>query len=378
MKAKMTLGKMMLMLLAIMLLFTGCGKAEVKINFPGGDYVMVSETEAAKMLEEGTIDEEYNFIAGIGIGISQEEMAATETVGYVVETSRFYYNQLTKVEKEIYDNLMKSSELFIENQNVFCCSYDGKDGIRPEYNEFVTRAVYAYMYDNPMVSMWLNSMEMTFDVESVYINGEYSHIGKINLYLTPNRDTGRYADFATPDEARTAIKTVETEVKAFVNTLTGTDEEKYTQIHDWIIDGATYDETTSVPNLRSVYGAIIQKNCVCAGFAYAYKYIADVAGLNVLYVTGIGQDEPHAWNHTWVNQTWMLTDVTWDVKPIIVMVQSEEPVNEYINEKGVWVQEFGFVSSEQVNHTYLFVDIQEEANRHEHVEEDELGFEYLR
>lgn len=378
MKTKMALGKMMLMLMAILLLLTGCGEKEIKIEFAGGDYIMVSETEAAQMQEEGIVDDDYNFIGGVGIGISQDEMATTEVVSCNVDTSRYYYNQLNEVEQEIYDNLMKSRELFIDNQNILCCSYDGGEGIRPEYNDYVTRAVHAYMFDNPLSSMWLNSMEMKFDVESVYINGEYSHIGKINLYLTPSNETGRYADFQSPEEARAAIASVEAETKAFVETLTGTDEEKYTLIHDWIIEGATYDETTSVPNLRSVYGAIIQKNCVCAGFAYAYKYVADIAGLNVLYVTGIGQDKPHAWNHTWVDGTWMLTDVTWDVTPITVWTQSKEPTNEYINEDGMLVQEYGYVSTKEVNYNYLFVDIQEEASRQEHVEEEELGFEYLR
>lgn len=378
MKTKMTLGKMMLMLMAVLLLLTGCGEEEIKINFPGGDFIMVSETEATQMQEEGIVDYEYNFIGGVGIGISQDEMAATEVVSCDVDTSRYYYNQLNEVEQEIYDNLMKSRELFIENQDILCCSYDGENGARPEYNDYINRAVHAYMFDNPLSSMWLNSMEMKIDVESVYINGEYSHIGKFCIYLTPSNETGRYADFESPEEARIAIEAVEAETKAFVKTLSGTDEEKYTLIHDWIIEGATYDETISVPNLRSVYGAIIQKNCVCAGFAYAYKYVADVAGLNVLYVTGIGQDEPHAWNYTWVNGTWMLTDVTWDVEPIISMVQSEEPTNEYINEDGMLVQEFGFISTERVNHNYLFADIQDEASRQEHVVEDELGFEYLR
>ena len=378
MKTKMALGKMMLMLMALVMLLTGCGDKEIKINFAGGDFIKVSETEATKMQEEGIVDGEYNFIVGAGIGISQNELAATEVVSCDVDTSRYYYNQLNEVEQEIYDNLMDSTELFIENQNILCCSYDGKDGIRPKYNDYVTRAVHAYMFDNPLASMWLNSMEIKFDVENVYINGEYSHIGKICLYLTPNNKTGRYADFESPEEARAAIEAVEAETKAFVKTLSGTDEEKYTLIHDWIIEGATYDETASVSNLRSVYGAIIQKNCVCAGFAYAYKYVADVAGLNVLYVTGIGQDDSHAWNHTWVDGTWMLTDVTWDVNPLITMVQSEEPTNEYINEDGVWVREYGFVSIERVNHTYLFADIQDEASRHEHIEEEELGFVYLR
>ena len=44
---------------------------------------------------------------------------------------------------------------------------------------------------------------------------------------------------------------------------------------------ASYDETNSVSNLRSVYDVIIQKNCVCAGFEYAFKYVADEAAIGV-------------------------------------------------------------------------------------------------
>ena len=376
MKTKMTLGKMILMLLAVVLLLTGCGSnKEIKINFPGGDYIMVPETEAHKMQEEGVVDDEFNFITPT---LSQDELAATEPAICSVDTRRFYYNQLTDIEKEIYDVLMDSQELFIENKQILCCTYDAENGIDPKYNDYVMRAVYAYMYDNPMSSMWLNSMHISCDYEAVYINGEYSHIEDFKLYLNPSEETGRYADFVNPNEARAAIRAVEEEVHAFVKTLSGTDEEKYTQIHDWIIDGATYDETLCVPNLRSVYGAIIQKNCVCAGFAYAYKYIADEAGLNVVYVTGIGKDEPHAWNHTWVNGEWVLTDVTWDVNPIITMVPSEEGTREYINEDGMLVVEHAYVSEKTANHTYLFADIEDEVARQEHVEDEEYGFEYLR
>lgn len=376
MKTKMTLGvKIQMLVLALMIALglAGCGKNEVTIHFGGGETLQVSETEATEMQEDGLIDEN-NFY--VGESVSQDEMGKAPECD--VDTRKFYYDQLTDIEQEIYDNLMNSTELFIDNQNVFCCSYGGEEGVKSEYHDYITRAVYAYMYDNPLSSLWLNRMEITIDMQTVYVNGEYSHIESFDLYLTPAKETGRYADFETPAETRAAIKAVESEVKSFVSTLTGTDEEKYTQIHDWIIAGASYDDTVSVPNLRSVYGAIIQKNCVCAGFAYAFKYVADEAELNAVYVTGIGQDEPHAWNHVWLNNSWMLVDVTWDLHPILVFTATEEPTREYINEDGYLVQEYDYVSTEESNYNYLFVDIQEEAANGMHLEESELGFKYLR
>ena len=368
---KMTFGKILCCVIVIMLMLVGCGNDDVVMEFTNPDTAtnpaeyVVEET----LIEEDTVEMTENFLP-------DEETIVQMTCD--VDVRKFYYEQLNDIEKEIYDSLMNSQELFIENKEILCCSYTGENGYDSSYEEYCLRAFYAYMFDNPMASMWVNSVTFKAGMTCTYVNGEYSHIESMELYIVPGEENGRYADFANPDETRKAIAEVESEVYSFVETLTGTDEEKLTQIHDWIIDGAEYDETISVPNLRSVYGAIVQKNCVCAGFAYAYKYVADVAGLDVLYVSGIGDGEPHAWNHAFVNGEWVLVDVTWDVNPNMVSYETDVTVNEYINEEGMLVIEYhyGYETKEEVNHNYLFVDIVEEHVTGAHINDTELGFSY--
>lgn len=370
---KMTLGKVMCCLLVLVLLLTGCGigNGDVVMEFtnPGTATVPTEYVVEETLFKEDSVEMTENFLP-------DEENLVQVTCD--VDVRKFYYEQLNDIEKEIYDVLMNSKELFIENEEFFCCSHSGEEEYDALYQEYVSRAFYAYQFDNPMASMWVKSLEIRIDIVCAYVNGEYSHRESSRLYIAPDEETGRYADFATPDETRKAIAEVESEVASFVETLTGTEEEKYTKIHDWIIDGAVYDKTISVPHLRSVYGAIIQKNCVCAGFAYAYKYVADVAGLNVLYVNGLGDGESHAWNHVFVNGDWKLVDVTWDVNPIMVKYETGVTTNEYINEDGMLVIEYTYEYDyrEEANYTYLFADIVEEAEKGAHINDTVLGFSY--
>lgn len=367
MKKNALVKSMLACVLACLAFLTGCGKnEEMPINYETAETYSVIGEDVVH------VDEQVDETTEPTQVYEQVEVSATPDV----DSRTFYYDQLSDVEQEIYDNLMASQELFIENQDVLCYSYSGENGIVFSYQDCVERAFFAYLYDNPLATMWVNKVEYSVGYTSAYVNGEYSHIESIELYITVPEKEGRYADFLTPEETREALALVEIEAKSFVETLTGTDEEKLTQIHDWIIEGAEYDDTMSVPNLRSVYGAIIQKNCVCAGFAYAYKYVADLADLDVLYITGIGIDEPHGWNHAFVNGNWKLVDVTWDVNPISKGVLSEVPTNEYINEDGMLVVEYEYIFTDEVNHTYLFADIQEEYEKGEHINESEFGFVY--
>ena len=372
---KMTLDKVVCCLLALVILLTGCGNKndDVVIEFTNHDAVtatisteyLVEET----LIEEGSVELTENILP-------DEEVLTQMTCD--VDVRKFYYEQLNDIEKEIYDSLMNSKEQFIENEEILCYSYSAEKGYDRIYEEYATRAFFAYLYDNPMATMWVNSLTFKTGVTSVYVDGEYSHLASVDLYIIPQDNIGRYGDFATPDETRKAIVEVEKEVASFVETLTGTEEEKYIKIHDWLIDGAEYDETGTVSNLRSVYGAIVQKNCVCAGYAYAYKYVADMADLNVLYVHGLGDGGAHAWNHVFVNGEWKLVDVTWDVNPIMVSYETGVTTEEYINEEGMLVVEYTYEYDyrEEVNHTYLFLDIVEQVKNGEHIHDTELGFSY--
>ena len=70
------------------------------------------------------------------------------------------------------------------------------------------------------------------------------------------------------------------------------------------VDAEYYDSFTA-------YGALINGKCVCAGYAAAFKLLADEAGLHAIVVTGILEGSlSHAWNKVCIDGEWEIVDVT--------------------------------------------------------------------
>lgn len=222
----------------------------------------------------------------------------------------YYYNQLNDAEKRLYDDLIDSTSKFLNGEDITLtlCTYDeeNKKGYL-EYFYFVKRVIKAYTYDNPEAVVWFENYNRTYYIadskDYVYMN------------LVPK----------TPAEATSSLNAsnIEKELTAlhdkaqnFVKGLTGTDAEKVKQINNWIIANASYDDTLSFPDRDNIYGPLMKNTAICSGYSYAFKYLADMAGLNVIYVTGKVYDDklndfmPHAWNLVCIDENWFLVDVT--------------------------------------------------------------------
>lgn len=244
-----------------------------------------------------------NFIISILIIASFTSLAKAsynEPVFY-----RHYYNQLDTVQKEIYDNLIKSQEKFLNGEEVVftIASYNVKTGVNlKDYVNLVQKARKAYIYDNPEVDIWLDYYKCSL----------FSKSGSIYLKLEKK-------EAQKPDSMKQMVEEFKKKSVEFISNLSGTDEQKLKAIHDTIIENAIYDSTISKPNTRTAYGTIIEGRSVCSGFAYAYKYLADLAGLDVMYVVGNLYDKNsekynlHAWNIVYVNNEYLLVDVTLDL-----------------------------------------------------------------
>ena len=93
-----------------------------------------------------------------------------------------------------------------------------------------------------------------------------------------------------------------------------TEFEKALIIHDWLTFNLDYDFTYS--NFY-VEETLTDRRCVCQGYALTFKMMCEMAGLDVIYVTGTGknsygQTESHAWNQVKIDGKWYNVDVTWD------------------------------------------------------------------
>ena len=87
-------------------------------------------------------------------------------------------------------------------------------------------------------------------------------------------------------------------------------------LHDYLVSHVTYNwdvaTTGKITNSRvySAYGALVEGDAVCQGYALAYRLLLTELGINC---TTISSDVmKHMWNAVELDGTWYHVDVTWD------------------------------------------------------------------
>ncbi len=108
-----------------------------------------------------------------------------------------------------------------------------------------------------------------------------------------------------------AKENVQTQVQSILNGIQQltTDAEKEKYIHDALVERVTYDVNTDMS--QSAYSALVNGKSVCAGYARAFQYLMQQAGIPCYYCTGYS-GEDHAWNIVKLGMDYYNTDVTWD------------------------------------------------------------------
>lgn len=96
------------------------------------------------------------------------------------------------------------------------------------------------------------------------------------------------------------------------------DYDKALALHDALTDRVEYVKTDMA---HTAYGALVEGNAVCDGYAKAYQCLLREAGITSHLVTGYstspytGEPEGHAWNLVELDGQYYYTDVTWDDQP---------------------------------------------------------------
>ncbi len=88
-------------------------------------------------------------------------------------------------------------------------------------------------------------------------------------------------------------------------------------LHDTLINAIDYaldenDQPEDAHWAHSIVGVFTAKGAVCEGFAKAYQLLMNLCEEEILYVSGYGNGEAHAWNVICIEGTWYGVDVTWD------------------------------------------------------------------
>lgn len=90
-------------------------------------------------------------------------------------------------------------------------------------------------------------------------------------------------------------------------------------LHDYLVLHCAYDwyvangEDAPSYNVYTAYGALMEGNAVCQGYALAYNLLLNKVGIKTDYVTStIPGRGGHGWSLVKIEDTWYHVDVTWD------------------------------------------------------------------
>ncbi|MBR3254750.1 MAG: hypothetical protein IKF97_00765 [Clostridia bacterium] len=249
---------------------------------------------------------------------------STSQINYdSISVNKYFYNQLDSTSQIIYKAFesnkqnMKTGTFKIALGDSFTNVLSRTNG-QDELGDYYQSAIEAYLYDNPDV-FYLSPNKM-------YLNIETTTRGNSKTYNT-FIDCGEQANYFTDEfnskyEVETAVQTLESIKQQVLSKRTGNTYEDIKMVHDYLINSIDYDNTVSEKNIYNIYGALVNKKCVCEGYAKALKYLLDGMGIDNTLVIGTatntdGQSENHAWNYVKLNGVWYAIDSTWD-DPIII------------------------------------------------------------
>lgn len=237
--------------------------------------------------------------------------------------NKYFYNQLDKYSKIIYNALdenkenMKSGTYEINLGTEFSDVLSNANG-QNELGDYYQTAIEAYSYDNPDV--------FYIDFQKLYLNIETTTRGTKKTYKVflnaGNSQNYLESQFQTKESVDIALNEIQKIIAYFVQNKKQDTYQNIKLVHDYLVETIDYDQSTSRTNTYNLYGALVEKNCVCEGYAKAFQYLMDGLNIPCTIVAGNGTNsegvtESHAWNYVQLNGNWYAVDVTWD-DPILV------------------------------------------------------------
>jgi transglutaminase/protease-like cytokinesis protein 3 len=196
-----------------------------------------------------------------------------------------YYEMLDDNQKKLYAQMYKTAETAESSFTPFSDTVNQED---------VDTAFHAMCYDHPEL-FWMDGQ---------YSVSYYEESGKIiSVQL-------EYSDLANDlDQAKKDFDDgVSQIVSGALAQQTDLDKERY--VHDTLISLLDYSLSSDLN--QSAYSAFVTHQTVCAGYAKAFQYCMTQLGIPCYYVTGVSENQDHAWNIVYIDGVYRNVDVTWD------------------------------------------------------------------
>lgn len=284
--------------------------------------VAKADSQAIMMIEPVALPEDdYEFDENQNtIQITPKEPEPEPPV--VTSNEEFYYTQLESNSKGIYTALKNGKNSLIygnkpinipNNLREIILDSNGEEKIKGIF----TIAMNAFEYDNPEV--------FYIDYSKFTLYYEDDGLGNYKNYLKNGDEVNNYYEdaFSNESDVKKAQEEIDLIVEGIIEDANNmnSDYDKIKYVHDWLVKNIEYDETLNKANRNNIYGAFVEKQVTCGGYAKAFKYIMDKLNIECIIVQGKATDngntEYHAWNFVKLNREWYGIDCTWD-DPVIV------------------------------------------------------------
>ena len=289
----------------------------------------VGKAITEKIDEKEKLNTNLNYDSDIDIDIdssdilNQQNKQMSDSINNEQNINTFFYKQLNTNQKIIYDGLRENKQ-FLKKGNYVINFKDkfsktlqqenGSDILGDDYQA----AIEAVIYDKPdLFYLDIKKMYLNMESKTKFFKTTY------NVYIAPSNENNYLLDeFKSEEQIDSSIVQIEKIKNKIINNLNGTDYQNILYIHDYLIDNIEYDTTYEKEGCHSIYGAFVNNECVCEGYAKAFKYLANSAGYECELMTGKatnskGETENHLWNCIKINDKWYEVDPTWD-DPIVI------------------------------------------------------------
>ncbi len=206
-----------------------------------------------------------------------------------VSKDNYPYSELTEKERTGYDMLLSAVKAFEP-------TVDFPD----EYTAEEIHKLFVLVYNQESDIFWLDSLF-----------SRPSDNGILTLSYRFDADEVRFM--------RTELGNI---TKKIIDSLpqNSSDYEKILAFHDHIILGCDFSDAGEYTS--TAYGVLADGKARCEGYAFAFSYLCDKAGIQNYIATGLNSDGlAHAWNKVLLDGEWYNLDCTWDDP----MLEKENP-----------------------------------------------------
>ena len=237
-----------------------------------------------------------------------------------VETdySRYYYNQMSPLGKDIYDRWISMSptgeptatfEFDMDLSMLSTTSLSELSIVTEEINDASRMAIYAFTNERYDVYWLQNGLSWNWNY---WYSGD--EITRIHIVYT----VSFVEEYPEMNLSRTEI----------LNALNAVDVDETTRystvrsIHDQAVKILSYAAYTDDNDftIRSIYRDIAgDHSVVCEGYAKLFKALCDIHDVPCLLISGYGNSEAHMWNIVQMEDgKWYGVDCTWDDQDTIL------------------------------------------------------------